>query len=184
MKAQNGFTLIELLVVLMVGAIMLMWALPSIDIAEMRIRSAEQQVATTVLGAQQRAVMKQHDVRVVFDTAARHIVVHDDQDNDGVQDAAEPVRMLELPEGVQFTGEGTPGTVPAAVTFTAGSEGLPALTFHRGGFGSENGSVYLGTERSARGEQPGDARQLEVERATGRVTRHHVAGGIWQTHRT
>lgn len=184
MKAREGFTVIELVVVMMIGAIVLMWALPNIDVAEMRIRSAELEVATTVLGAQQRAVMRQHDVRVVFDTAARRVVVHDDEDNDGVQDAGEPVRMLELPEGVQFTGEGTPGTEPAAVTFAAGSEGMPVLTFHRGGFGSENGSVYLGTERSVRGEQPKDARQLEVERATGRVTRHHVAGGIWQTHRT
>lgn len=184
MVNRDGFTMIEMLIVLMVGAIVLMWALPSIDVAEMRVRSAEQQVSTTVLAAQQRAVIKQHDVRVLFDTAGRRVAVHDDADNDGVHDASELVRVLELPEGVRFTAAGTPAPAVASVTFAAGPEGYPVLTFHRGGFGSESGRVFLGTERSARGEEPADARQLEVERATGRVTRHHIAGGIWQTHRS
>jgi prepilin-type N-terminal cleavage/methylation domain-containing protein len=184
MKAQRGFTLIELLMVLMIGAIVLMWALPNIDVAEMRVRSAEQQLSTTVLAAQQRAVMKQHDVRVLFDTAGRRVVLHDDENNNGTRDANEPERTLELTEGVQFTTESSPSPTAPAVTFAAGAEGWPVLTFHRGGFGSESGSVYLGTARSARGERPADARQLEVERATGRVTRHYVAGGIWRTHQS
>ena len=184
MKARDGFTLIELLVVLMIGAIVLMWAMPNIDVAEMRVRSAEQQLSTTVLAAQQRAVMKQHDVRVLFDTTDALVTVHDDQNNDGLVGAGETVRVLELPDGVRFTTESSPSPAAPAVTFAAGDEGLPVLTFHRGGFGSQSGSVYLGTARSARGERPADARQLAVERATGRVTRHHVAGGIWQTHRS
>lgn len=184
MTSREGFTLVELLLVLMIGAIVLMWALPNIDVAEMRVRSAEQQVSTTVLAAQQRAVMKQHDVRVVFDTAGRRVLVHDDENNDGILDANEPVRTLELAEGVQFTTQSSPSPAAPAVTFGAGDEGWPVLTFHRGGFGSESGSVYLGTARSARGDRPADARQLEVERATGRVTRHYVAGGAWKTHRS
>lgn len=183
MKARDGFTMVEVLIVMTVGAIVMMWALPNIDVAEMRVRSAEQQVSTTVLAAQQRAVLRQHDVRLVFDTAASLVIVHDDVNNDGDVDAGEQERTVELAEGVQFTGAGTPGT-PESVTFSSGSEGLPVLTFHRGGFGSESGRVHIGTARSARGEELRDARRLQVERATGRVTRHYIAGGIWRTHQS
>lgn len=181
---RSGFTLVELLLVLMIGAIVLMWALPNIDVAEMRVRSSEQQLATTVLAAQQRAVMKQHDVRVLFDTAQRRIIVHDDTNNNATRDAGEQERTVTLEDGVLFTTVSSPTPGAPAVTFAAGAEGWPVLTFHRGGFGSQSGSIYIGTVRSERGERPTDARQLQVERATGRVTRHHVAGGIWRTHRS
>ena len=183
MKSRRGFTLMEVLIVLTVSGIVLMWALPRIDIAQMRVRASEQAVTTALLAAQQRAVLKQHDVRVLFDTAASLLIIHDDLNNDGDRDAGEPERVVGLEDGVRFTAEGTPGS-SAAVTFSADTEGFPELVFHRGGFGSESGRIHLGTERSVRGERLSDARRLDLERATGRVTRMHVRGGIWQRHRT
>jgi prepilin-type N-terminal cleavage/methylation domain-containing protein len=180
---RPGFTLIELVVVMVIGLIILGWAMGRIDLGEMRIRSAEQQLSSSLLSAQQRAVLKQHDVRVLFDTAATALLIHEDLNNDGVRGGSEPVRMVELAEGVRLTGTGTPGN-PPAVSFDLGSEGLPVLTFHRGGFGSESGLVHLGTVRSARGERPADARRLEVNRATGRVTRSYLNGGVWRRHRS
>jgi prepilin-type N-terminal cleavage/methylation domain-containing protein len=184
MKVRPGFTLIEVVIVLVLIGVMVTWAMPRIDVVQMRVRAAEQQVSTTLLAAQQRAVLKQHDVRVLFDTTRTYMLIHDDRNNDGDRDVGEEQRLTEIAEGVRFTAVGTPGAATAAVTFAVGPEGFPELTFHRGGFGSANGQVYIGTRRSETGQTMTDARRLDVERATGRVTRWHIAGGAWQRTKT
>lgn len=179
MSRRDGFSLVELAVVLILTGAVLTIAMPRVDQRELAVRAADRELSMSLLGAQQRAVLRQHDVRVVFDTAARAVILHDDADNDGVRDVAENIRRMELPDGVYFTQLGTPSS-GAAVTFRAGADGLPAVVFHRSGTAGEAGRVHLGTVRSATGREPTDARLFRLERATGRATRHSLEGGAWR----
>jgi len=179
MKARAGFTVLELLLVLILTGVMLTMMQARTDERELAVRGADRQLHLMLLGSQQRAVLRQHDVRVVFDTAGRQLILHDDRDNDGVTDAGEAQRYEALPQGVYFTVLGTPST-GAAVTFRSDAQRRPVVTFRRNGAAAEAGSIHLGTVRSATGQVPSDARQFRLERATGRAARHHLQGGTWQ----
>ena len=67
----------------------------------------------------------------------------------------------------------------AAISFSTAS-GLPTVRFFRNGSASEEGILYITSERSAAsGAFPQDTRAIEVERSTGRIRCFSYKSGSW-----
>ena len=178
-SAQSGFTIIELVLVVVIIGIVAAFSLPKIDYTKYRVNSSMRGLGTTLLGAQRRAVSRQHDVIVSFIQAQNAIRIHEDENNNGEVDGSERTRRLPLGEHVVFGRGSTPAYTgfaggPIILTRTVG--GLPALTFHRSGSASEMGGIYLTSYRGLLG----DARLITIERSTGRVSWLSYSSSRWE----
>ncbi len=181
-KNRGGFTLLELIVVVTIGSLLTLIAMPHIDVAAARAESAARATRVALAAAQQRAVLRQHDVVVEFDEDAAVLRFFDDANRNEVRDAGEAEWAHALEETIRFgrglAPAGPPGA--AAITFGAGAGGVPVLTFHRSGSASEAGGFYVSTPRAAvRIEHAEDAWALTVSRATGRVRMYRLNGSSW-----
>jgi len=182
LSGRAGVTLIELLIVVVIIGIVAAFALPRFDYTKYRVESSMRGVGTTLLSAQRRAVSVQHDVAITFDAGLNEIRIIEDANNNGQIDVGERTRGVVLGDYVVMGVGGAPahpiGLGP--VTFARQFAGLPALVFHRNGAASERGGVYLTSRRAMSStEYANDARLLEVERSTGRVSWHRY-NGAWQ----
>lgn len=181
--ARGGFTLVEIIVVLGLLSILLGVAIPRIDVTSYRLDAGIREVTTTVRGAQGSAVLRGHDVVVAFDEADRTIRIHSDIDSDGDVDDAEGIRFHALPEGLVFGRASAPARPISAdaISFDEEQSGLPAVTFHRNGSATEEGIVYVTSERAAQSSSfAEDARAIEVARSTGRIRCVSYDSGSWQ----
>ena len=140
-----GFTILEMVVTVAVVTILTGIVLPTIDLGRHRADSAVRELVTALAAAQNRAVLRQHDIVVAFDTAQGTVRIHSDSDNDGMVGSDEPLRLVEIGDGMRF-GRMSAAARPfgeRAVSFTQEQDDLPALTFHRNGSASQVGIAYL-----------------------------------------
>lgn len=174
---ELGITVVELVAVMVIIGILTVIAAPSVDLGRYRAESAMQEVGSLLLGAQRKAVTRQHDIAVMFDVNAEMITIHDDADNDGVIDPDERLRNHPL-EAVEFGRGSAPalGFGGGAVTFSQQRNNLPAVVFHRDGSASEWGGVYLVATTSRRQT----IRAVEVERSTGRASWYRYLASGWE----
>ena len=179
----GGFSLAEVLVVLVILGIVGAMTVPRLNLTPSRASAAASLAGSTLMSAQRAAVARQHDVVVAVDVGGRRLRVHFDADDDGRVDAGEWVRYEPLPEGAVFSRAGAPaGRVgSAAVSFRGRQDGLPAVTFLRNGSASEEGGFYLTSVAAAAAGNAIDARQVVVDRATGRLTWLTWDGSRWKT---
>lgn len=179
--ASSGFTLVEVLHVVILVAILAGILAPRIDVAGSRADSAVLRLNALLTQAQRRALLRQHDVRVLFDRDGAVVRLHDDVDNDGAVDTGERFVVSELGEGVTFGRAGAgplPGGPSDVVSFAADPDlNAPVLTFHRNGSASERGTLHL---EALPGTDPATARALRVERATGAATCWSHRAGSWE----
>ena len=180
--SQPGFSLLELVIVLVIMGIAALMMMPQIDMRLVKVNATSRSLTMFILSAQQRAVLSQRNVLVVFDTAAGRITVHEDSDNDGIRDAGERQRSLDLEDGVRFTrGLVPPGPPGDSVVNMRAVGGVPMFTYRRNGSASESAGFYIGTARSGTSsEYESDVRGYTVERGTGQVVRWVVQGGQWR----
>lgn len=175
---HNGFSLLELVVVVLIIGIVGSLAFPRVDVAGMRVNSAHRQIGMTLLAAQRSAILRQHAVVVALDTTRGMLRVHEDRNNNGVIEAGEPVRFVEIEAGVSFGRGAAPahamGAGPIALAKRQGN--LPAITFHRSGSAGEQGGFYI----TGQLRNPEHARAFEVQKATGRTVFYQYAGGAWR----
>ena len=182
-RQAGGFTIIEMAIVVVIIGLMAAIALPRIDLQKFQVDSAMQGLGTTLVAAQREAVSRQYDVIVMFDAGNNALRIHEDANIDGVVNGAERVRGVDLGEGIGFGLAGAPARTmgPGPVVFTQLRSGLPAVTFHRNGSASEAGGFYITSLRAINsGTRPQDARAIELERATGRVTWYKYVPPAWK----
>lgn len=174
-KRRCGFSISELIGVLAVTGVLTSIAVPVVNAgrwhADVGVEGVGVQEVMAGLGAAQRlAMLRQHDVVITFLLDERSLRVHRDGNNDGIVDAGEDVRLLQLPETVGFGLGTTPaiGADPSTTTATFEDDGSgPELVFHRNGSASEAGRIYL---RPLQGSpDAAGARALVIERSTGEV---------------
>lgn len=168
MKRENGYTLIEIMFVVAIVSVLVMMVAPKIDVAKYRLDAAGQAVGATLLAVQRQSITQQHDIIVQLDVATQSLRVHEDRNNNGLQDVGERVRGIPLGEHVMFgLGGATPRPMGGnPINFTNLVGGKPAVTFHRDGSASEAGGFYM---TFAAGNRAKDTRAVEIERATGRA---------------
>jgi prepilin-type N-terminal cleavage/methylation domain-containing protein len=180
---DRGFTLIEILLVLTLIGILTAIAVPRIDVGGYQADAAMQAVSSTLIAQQRIATLRQHDVVVAFDVAGNRIRLHEDVNSDGIIDAGERVRFVAL-EGDGRLGLGLAAPRPGfagPVSITRQQDGLPALTFRRGGSTSEEAMIYVtSAQAAAGGGRAGHTRGIHIERATARVSLYEPAGSGWQ----
>lgn len=178
-----GYSMVELLLVLTVVAVMTSIAAPAFFPGRWRADAAVQEVMATLSATQRFAVLRQHDLAVTFLETERSLEVHRDEDNDGVVDAGEDVRRIELPETVGF-GVGSAPTMrgdPATSTVTFADPGAgPRLVFHRNGAASQAGRIYLRPHEGSLASDAIAARALEVTRSTGEIRCFSYRSGSWE----
>lgn len=178
---ERGFTLLELIVIMGILGIVAGFAAPLINADKFRMDSAALEVSTALHAAQRKGVMEGHNANIAFDTANRRFAVHMDSNNDGTLQGSENLVAIGLEEGVAFGRGGAPARPKgnAAISFTKKS-GVPTLRFFRNGSASEEGILYLTSERSVTsGAFPQDTRAIEVERSTGRIRCFSYKSGAW-----
>ena len=178
---QVGFTLLEVLTVLVVAGILMLIAMPRVDVARFQLDAALREIGSSVSLARGRAILRQHDYVLIFHEDG--FVLLDDANNNGKTDGGEELRTVQLPERVRFDrGGATPILdLTEAISFKKTAGGLPALTFHRNGAASEEGVIYLTSVRAAGADTNSqDTRALQIERATGRVRCFTYRTLAWQ----
>lgn len=177
---NRGFSLAELLAVVVIIGVLTSIAYPAINSLRAHSEAAMTTIGTTLQAAQREAVARQHNVVVVFNTAAGRLQLIFDADNNGAQNGAERVRGVALERFVVFGR----GAAPARA-FGAGPLNLDdsktTLTFRRNGSASASGGMYLTTVRGAAGSSKWarDARAIEVVRSTGRIEWFRYNGEAW-----
>jgi hypothetical protein len=158
-------------------------AVPIVEVARFRMDGAARGSMAALVAAQRLAVSRQHDVVITFDTVHVRLRIHQDRNNDGLVNEGEPIRTVNLDEGVAFGRGQAPamGTDAGAVTFTERQDQLPALRFIRNGSASEEGTFYLTSTRTGQGAKyERDARAVRVERSTGRVMWYSYNPPAWR----
>ena len=133
-ETRRGFTIVEVVFVAILIGIMASIAMPRLDFARFRADSAAMSLNSYLLLAQRIAVLRGHDVEVMFDETGQRLVIHQDRNNDGVIDAGEATQTEALNTGTMFgiVGAVLYGAGPA-VTFKPGTLGNASLVFHRNG---------------------------------------------------
>jgi len=177
-----GFSMVELVLVVAVVGILTSIAAPALSPGRWRADAAVQETMAALSAAQRLAVLRQHDVIVTVLEAERALEVHRDMNNDGVIDAGEDVRRVDLPETVGFGPGSAPGLAGDPPTTTATFEDAgsgPRLTFHRNGAASEEGRIYLHPLEGSLSDEAVAARALEIQRSTGELRCFTYRTGAW-----
>lgn len=182
-RDEVGLTLIEMAVVLAVIGLLSVIAVPRLDISRYRVNNAMQAVAAELMAAQRLAVTRQHDVVVTLDRSGNGLFILDDANNNATLDGGERQRRVPLGDQIVFDlGGASAGLVgPNPINFAKTVAGNPAVVFHRNGSASETGGFYMVSVRAI--NAPGhadDARMIEIERATGRVSWYRYDGSAWK----
>ena len=179
---KAGFTLVEITVVVFLVLVLTGIAAPRVDVTRFRIDSAIQSAVSVLMSSRGEAILRQHDVLVLFNADSLKLRVISDTNNNGAIDIGEAERQVVLEDAVTF-GLGSADELFSysdAISLGKKIDGTPALVFKRNGSASEEVVIYLTSMRGAGGTSfPGDTRALFIERATGRVVCYSFRTLAW-----
>ncbi len=157
--------------------------LPKVRVDNAQVDAAARTVGLSLMVAQREAASRQHNVLLVFDTAAHSITTVWDANNNARADAAEKTRPFLLPERVVL---GRPSSVSALGTASASvppmltSGDNPMLVLQRNGSVDRSVTLYLTTHRAMAGGADKDTRALVIARATARPEWYAWTGTAWR----
>lgn len=172
LKNQNGLSLNELLITLIIMGIVLSIAIPGFSewLPKHRVNAMAREVYFDLMLARTTAVTHNNNVIVSFSTSGNHsYTIHDDTDEDGVQDAGETVKTISLKDNIQFGFNSGVSDVDGNALgsgIVMGADDL--ITFDSRGMAGESGSVYLIPKQDI-GDKSARMRAVSVLQATGQV---------------
>lgn len=181
LRTRHGFSMIELMVVVAVIGVVVMMAIPRIDVTRYRADAAGQLVRTLLQLAQRNAITRQTNVIVSFDATNHRIRIVQDANDNGAVDTGEDVKYRGLEEGAIFsapTWTGIGGTTPGAAVIgnaLATVDGMSSIIFRRDGSGSTNAEIYTTMRTTVRTEYRG----LQLVGATGTMDLFRYGGSSW-----
>ncbi len=150
-SSEGGFSLVELMVVIAVFGVVLAFSFVSLQqgMPGHQLRGTSTKLASELRLARQKAITQNNCYVVTFDPSSDSYSIWDDDESDGYRSAGEEVRVVQLPEGIQF------GTINIGAS--------NSVTFRANGSTDKGGyvDVYGGGASQ---------RRVEVIRATGTVT--------------
>jgi type II secretory pathway pseudopilin PulG len=166
---EVGFTLIEIVIIMVMIGVMLVLAIPRLNLQRYRTDGAIQGLRSVLMQAQRTALVRQYDVVVSIDTANHALQWWEDSNNDGIIEASEHTRTYPLNDAVRFAipPVGISGPVSSSVvgSHLGTLNGLPTITFTRDGAASTDLQLYIAG--------PADPnvtyRALQLGQATGRT---------------
>ncbi len=178
--SRAGFTLIEILMVIVMIALIARFGLPKLNWSGYRVNGAVRSVAGVLERAERMAITNQSNVNVLFDVTNNAIKIHEDLNNDNTVQANERVRSYPLGEGIVYGQGGAPTHLyTGPISFTRQQNGMLELIFRRDGSASANGGFYITTTTALKSTRLQDARSIEVNQATGRVSWYQYNGSQW-----
>ncbi len=172
LKPQKGFTLIETIMVLAVLGIIMAIATPSFSKwkEKHQINGQAQKVYFDLMLARTSAVKNNNIVRVTFNTTSHTYTIHDDTNDDGIQDSGETVKSAALENDINFAyNTGIIDIDENTVTAPASFGGSQTVTFDSRGQASASGSVFLLHTNDIANTSNDRARSISVLQATGAV---------------
>ena len=170
---QNGFSLLEVLTVSAFLAIVLAMSAPNFSkwAQKHQINGESQKLYLDLLLGRMSAIKNNNNVIVTFDQGGNGYKLHNDADGDGVEDAGERIKIVNLDSRVQFGFFGTGvvdmdgNVVNNPVSLVSGGN---TFTFNSRGEASTGGSIYL-IHVSDAGEHNNRLRGISLVEATGAV---------------
>lgn len=181
---RRGFSMIEVLLVMAMIGVLAAMTLPNLRFDNSRVDTAARTIDLALMAAQRDAVSRQHNVLVVFDTAARAMRTVWDANNNRQAESGERQRTTVLPEELVFARPDGIGALGG--DSTSASAGIPdargpALLVQRSGSTDRAVTFYLTTARSMREtEKVREVRALQVSRASGRSSWYTWTGSVWR----
>ena len=103
-KSMRGFTLLELMMVMAITAILLVIAMPNLSKwkEEHEINGQAQKVYFDMKLARATSIQNNNNVLVTFDIVKNIYKVHDDTNNNGIEDLKETVKTVNLENNIEF----------------------------------------------------------------------------------
>ena len=167
----QGFTLLELLIVIAFVAIIMAIGVPNFSKwkEKYEINGQAQKVYFDMMLARSTSVKNNNNVSVTFDVSKNLYKVHDDTNNNSVEDHGESIKSVNLENNVAF------GYVPGLrdidgnmVTSPIFMESSNTVTFNFRGQASKGGSIFL-IHKNDIGISNNRLRSINILRATGAV---------------
>lgn len=167
----KGFTLLELLIVISFVAIIMAIGIPNFSKwkEKYEINGQAQKVYFDIMLARSTSVKNNNNVSVTFDASKNFYKVHDDTNNDSVEDHGESIKSVNLENNVEF------GYVPGLrdidgnmVTSPIFLESGNTVTFNSRGQASKGGSIFLIHKKDIRVSND-RLRSINILKATGAV---------------
>ncbi len=170
--SRSGLSTVELSVTVALLGMALSLGMQRIDSTSWKLDAASRDVAQRARTARALAVLKQHNMVLSIDMGETAVVLHEDENNDGIVNGDERVTRYHLDKGIYFTR----GTAPAFEGYTEDAYSFDSgvLTFRRNGSASEEGVLYIARRNGKR------ARAVVVSRATGYTEIKRNNGAGWQ----
>lgn len=171
LEPQKGFTLIEIIMTMAIVGILISVAIPNFSRWKEKheINGQAQKVYFDLILARTNAVKNNSLVRVAYNTIAHTYTIHQDLNNDGIQDAGEPVKNGTLENNINFAiNNGWLDIDRNGVNVPVSFGGGQTVVFDPRGQASNSGSVFL-LHPSDIGVTSDRARCITVLAATGGV---------------
>ncbi|MBL4665257.1 MAG: GspH/FimT family protein [Nitrospinaceae bacterium] len=171
LESKKGFTLIEIIITMAIIGIVSAIAIPNFSKWKEKheIDGQAQKVYFDLMLARTTAVKSNNNVRVTFNLVANTYKIHEDSNDNGVEDGGENLKNAVLENNVQFAyNVGISDTDGNTVTSAVSFGGAQVVVFDSRGQASSSGSVLL-LHLNDIGISDGRARLISVLQATGGV---------------